>query len=178
MSDSMSGDGSRAEDLCLACGLCCNGVIFADVRLQPGDDAARLRALGLRVFASRAATGAPGFKQPCAALAGCSCRVYAERPGYCREFECLLLQRVKAGRLERRAALAIIGVARERVERVRRLLRELGDGDETLALSARFRRTAARLEKVGLDEVKADLFGELTLAVHDLNLAVKEAFYP
>src|SRR5438132_2396309 len=42
-------NGFVAEDLCLECGLCCNGVIFADVRLQPGDDPKRLKALGLAV---------------------------------------------------------------------------------------------------------------------------------
>src|SRR6266581_3782971 len=86
--------------LCLSCGLCCNGVIFADVKLQPSDDASRLRALGLRISTPHSKFRTPTFDQPCAALGGCRCRIYAERPRYCREFECVLFKSVKAGRLE------------------------------------------------------------------------------
>jgi hypothetical protein len=47
-----------------------------------------------------------------------------------------------------------------------------------MALSIRFRRTARRLEEVGLDAQAADTYGRLTLAMHDLNLLLSEAFYP
>src|SRR5437868_1476023 len=96
-----STDNSSA--LCLECGLCCNGVIFADVRLQRGDDPGRLRALGLPIATPHAPSSAsplrktggvpaPRFAQPCAALDGCRCRIYADRPAYCRQFDCLLLK--------------------------------------------------------------------------------------
>lgn len=193
MNPAQAQHGSAAEDICLTCGLCCNGVIFADVRLQPGDNAARLQALGLPLRAptqrrSEAASTAgaiapsaerlPRFTQPCAALEGCRCRIYAERPQYCREFECLLLKSVKAGRTPRAEAWRIIRTARQRADTVRRLLRELGDAEEQLPLSARFRRMSKRLQTAGLDEPKAELYGELTLAVHDLNLLLSQAFYP
>ncbi len=35
------------SQLCPNCGLCCNGVLFADVELRKGDDAKRLMKLGL-----------------------------------------------------------------------------------------------------------------------------------
>jgi hypothetical protein len=176
-----------AGELCLTCGLCCNGGLFADVKLQPGDNPAQLRALGLpltplRKSASGAAAPEAGhrlrFAQPCAALDGCRCRLYPDRPHYCREFECLLLQSVQTGRTEKAAALRIIRTAVQRADRVRFLLRELGDDEEQLRLAARFRRMARRVEREGLDEPRADLYGQLTLAVHDLNLLLSEAFYP
>ena len=210
MSD-VGSNGARAEDLCLDCGLCCNGVIFARVQLQAEDNAGRLHALGLPV-SKRASTraqptavnagphnfSAPGcnlsipaptsvpvaglrggyFPQPCAAWEGCRCKIYAERPQYCRQFECTLLKRLKAGRIQRHDALEIIKNARQRAEKVRRLLGESGDIDEHLALSVRFRRTCRRLETSGLTEETAAIFGELTLAVHDLNLLLSQAFYP
>ena len=177
---------AAAEGLCLACGLCCNGVIFADVRLQPGDDAERLRSLGFPLEPLGPRQGAEAgrsshalrFCQPCAALEGCRCRSYAERPRHCRDFECVLLKSVRAGRTSRNAALGIIRAARGRAAEVRRLLRQLGDTDEQLPLSSRFRQTARRVEQQGLDEDAAELFGRLTLAVHDLNLLLGDAFYP
>ena len=152
--------------------------------MQAGDDPARLQALGLAFGRSGRATALDSalrtlkFKQPCAAHAGCRCRIYPERPQYCREFECVLLKSVKAGQTQPGAALGIIRAAHQRAEKVRRLLRELGDSNETVALGARFRRMARRLEKVGLDEPTADTYAQLTLAVHDLNLLLSQAFYP
>jgi len=169
---------STAESICLKCGLCCNGVIFADVKLQPGEDSTRLRSLGLAVSAPRAANRAPRLKQPCSAFDGCRCRIYAERPSHCSSFECLLLRNLKAGRLERAAALRIIGTARDRAEKVRQDLRALGDVDESTALGARFRRTTQRMETLALDEEKSEIYARLTLAVHVLNLLTRSAFYP
>ncbi len=166
------------EQLCPACGLCCNGVIFANLALQPDDDLARLRALDLPVRNSPSAVRPPHLAQPCAAFDGCRCRVYADRPRYCRDFECVLLKSVKAGGTEPAAALRIIRTARERADRVRRLLRALGDTDDHLPLSTRFRRAGKRLREQELSEEAADMYGQLTLAVHDLNLLLGDAFYP
>ncbi|HXT12069.1 MAG TPA: YkgJ family cysteine cluster protein [Candidatus Angelobacter sp.] len=168
-------DPNDPNSLCLECGLCCNGVIFADVQLQLGENAERLRALGLAFVASKKAEK---FKQPCNAFDGCRCRIYAERPTYCRQFECLLLKSVKAGRTDPSAALRTIRTALQRVKKVKTLLRDLGDAEESLALSKRFRRMQRRLESSGLDEETAETFGDLTLAVHDLNMLLAEAFYP
>lgn len=164
--------------LCLSCGLCCNGVIFADVKLQPGDDASRLRALGLPVTQPRGSRSQPRFVQPCAALDGCRCRAYAERPQHCRQFECVLFKSVAAGRTEPSAALRLVRTAHKRAEKVRTLLRELGYKDEQVSLGLRFRRTARRVQRSALDENTAAIYGELTLAVHDLNLLISQAFYP
>jgi len=168
-----------SSQLCLECGLCCNGVIFARGQLQPGDDVARLKSLGLRLAArSRSPAADRKFIQPCAAFDGSRCNIYCERPQYCREFECLLLENVQAGRLESKAALRIIRTARQKADKVKLLLRNLGEEDEAAALSIRFRRVKRRVESGALDDETADLFGELTLAVHDLNLLLGEAFYP
>ena len=167
-----------SEQLCPGCGLCCNGVIFANLALQPGDSSARLRSLGLPVRNSHSALRPPHLTQPCAAFDGCRCRVYADRPKYCRQFECVLLKRVKAGQTVPAAAGRIIRTARARADKVLRLLRALGDADEQLPLSARFRRTSRRLKEHELDKETADAYGQLTLAFHDLNLLLGDSFYP
>ena len=167
----------QPEDLCLACGLCCNGAIFADVQLLAGDDAERLTELGL-VLKCAGANRNPKFAQPCVAHDGCRCRIYNERPAYCREFDCALLKSFKCSGVPRETALEIISTARGRVALVKELLRELGDTEANLSLAARFRRTAKRLERRKPDKANSDLFGRLTLAVHDLNHLIEEKFYP
>jgi Fe-S-cluster containining protein len=175
LNPSMESTAVPEEKLCLSCGLCCNGVIFADVRLQPHDDKEKLEKLGLDFSLSTARVAR--FRQRCSALDGCRCRIYSERPEHCRSFECLLLKRVKAGQLAPDAALEVIATGIERVEKVRSLLCELGDHDEDLPLGARFQRTARRLEKRRLTEQMAGIYGQLTLAFHDLNLFISEVFY-
>jgi Fe-S-cluster containining protein len=148
------------------------------VKLQPGEAAERLRALGLPVSDSQSPARQPRLHQPCAAFDGCRCRVYAERPQYCREFECLLLKSVKAGATAPAAALRTIRTARQRADKVTRLLQALGDSDEHFALSARFRRTARRLEAAERDTKTARLYSKLSLAMHELNLLLSQTFYP
>ena len=79
-----------SDTLCLQCGLCCNGVLFADVKLRPADDPERLKAGGLPV---RGKGKNLGFAQPCAALQpDGKCCVYQDRPAMCRQFECGVLK--------------------------------------------------------------------------------------
>ena len=182
---------SVAEKLCLTCGLCCNGVIFADVRLQRGDDAARLKALGFRLWSlpGKPKTASPGtkekrgvlpkkFNQPCSAFDGCHCRIYADRPKYCRTFDCALLKKVIEGEAKPSEALGLIETARRRAEKVRQLLRKIGDKNEHMALSLRFRQTVRRIQQGAVDSHTASLFSQLTLAMQDLNFLLSESFYP
>lgn len=166
------------EQLCLACGLCCDGTLFGHVRLAPGDDPKRLKALGLPVTVSRAKTPVTFMRQPCSALcADRTCRVYADRPGQCRTFECGVFQGAQAGRIKFAAALRAVRQARRRADKIRRLLRELGDADEHRSLIDRFRRTQQRMESGGADRATADTFAALSLAMHHFDLLAREKFY-
>lgn len=166
------------EQLCRACGLCCDGTLFDLVKLERGDDAGKLKALGLPVATSRGKTPVARFPQPCSALCeDRSCRLYAERPWQCRTFECRLFQEAKAGQITFAAALPLVQHARRRADKVRRLLRELGDKDEHRALGERFHRTSERLESGNADETAKAKFADLSLAVHRLKLLLHDRFY-
>lgn len=167
-----------AEDLCLSCGLCCDGALFDFVKLEPADDARKLQQLGLSVKVSRGRVPVARFPQPCAALCqDRTCRIYLDRPRQCQEFECGVLKDAKAGQITYAAGLREVTKARRRADKVRRLLRELGDTDEHRALGERFHRTSERLEAGGIaEEVKAK-YADLTLAVHQFKLQVADKFY-
>jgi uncharacterized protein len=172
----MRSTGPVAEQLCVACGLCCNGVLFKDVELQQGDAADRLKALGLPLERLRCKAR---FAQPCLALGDdCRCRIYADRPRRCREFECALFKEVQAGRVESAAALRTIRAALQRADKVQRLLQKLGDTDVQVALSLRFKRMHRRLEASPPDEDTAAMFADLSLALHDLNRLLQRDFFP
>ena len=121
--------------LCPRCGLCCNGVLFADVELRKTDRTTALAKRGLTVF-QRGRHRV--LAQPCACFDGQHCEIYRDRPAHCQAFECGLLQRVSAGEITAAAALKTIAQAKRKVARVESLLQKLGEEDASPALTERY----------------------------------------
>ncbi len=161
----------------MSCGLCCNGVIFGDVKVRRREEAERLLALGLPI---RPATARPyaTCAQPCAAYDGQRCRVYANRPQHCRDFECLLLQKVQGGSVKPAAALRLIRRTKKLADQVSQLIQELGGAESGKSLRAQFRSLAGKLARTKLDQNTAAKYARLTLAFQDLNLLLSSEFYP
>jgi Fe-S-cluster containining protein len=161
------------EQLCPKCGLCCNGVLFADVKLRKGDDAQRLAELGLSLVKKGRQRA---FAQPCACFDGKLCRVYAERPMRCRTFECGLLKRVQAGELDAGAVLETIAQAKRQVEYICELLRCAGSDDKRLALSQRYGQAMSGPVDLSGGKVSAGLPGKLMTTYRDLMQTLQRDF--
>jgi Fe-S-cluster containining protein len=173
----------QSEDICLTCGLCCNGVIFGDVKLLPQDPVDQLVSLGIPLFESHSKNGGTGtqgwrFVQPCAAFDGCRCRIYPSRPSYCVQFECLVLKNLNSASLSKEEALRIILRAKRQAKKVDKLLGALGDTDRMLSIGERFHRTAKHVEQGEAEPKIAEIFGKLTVAFHELNVLLQTHFYP
>jgi uncharacterized protein len=112
------------DQLCTRCGLCCDGSLFADVELAGSAEAAGLEVMGLEIEEDDA-DGAL-LVQPCAALRGKRCGIYAHRPDCCRTFECRLLQDARRGAVSVGDAVALIAETLKRIRHVRKLVAELG----------------------------------------------------
>jgi len=137
-----------ATALCLSCGLCCDGTLFRFVPLEP-EEAKRLEG--------RVTPYEGGMAQPCLALDGVKCRVYADRPSVCRKFRCLALQQLEAGEISgedahefiqetlgRRASLAQALGMEDEIEAVRRARDEANAGtlaEESLRALERLSRS-------------------------------------
>jgi Fe-S-cluster containining protein len=161
------------DQLCPNCGLCCDSTLFADVELRASDDPRRLRQLGL-TLAKKGRTKL-AFAQPCACFDGRLCGIYADRPNRCRAFDCGLLKRVAAGEMTAKAALKKITEAKQLAERVRALLRLLGQRDEEMALTHRYGEAMSAPIDLA-DEAGAERHGELMLAVNDLMTRLQRDF--
>jgi Fe-S-cluster containining protein len=122
------------DTLCTRCGLCCDGTLFADVELGPAE-AVRLEIMGMEVEDDGTKAGL--LSQPCAALKGKRCGIYAHRPKCCRVFECRLLQDAQRGAVTVERALVRITRAHEQIAHVRELLVQLGKRDGRLPLKER-----------------------------------------
>lgn len=164
---------SAASRLCAACGMCCNGVMFHTVRLQPRDSAKELSALGLKLKRKK---GANYILQPCPAFRGSHCSIYAARPERCRVFECRQLQRVSAGEITEARALARIQEAQRRVAEVAALLEKAGRTNPKRPLSKRCEKIAAEPLDPSSDPAAVQLRVELARAMQELDALLDQEF--
>ena len=129
------------DTLCTNCGLCCDGTLFADVELVGQAEVTRLEIMGTDIENEGRNMGL--LSQPCAALRGTRCGIYAHRPKCCRVFQCHLLQNAQRGTVTVELALDQIADAREQIRQVRARLLRLGNRDEGLPIKERCAETLA-----------------------------------
>ncbi len=116
------------------------------------------------------------FAQPCSCLVNGLCRIYADRPQRCATFDCGLLKRVQAGKLTAPVALKRIAEAKRRAEEVLRLVRQLGNNDETAPLNQRYADVIAQPIDMSADETEIERRGELMMAVSKLVESLERDF--
>ncbi len=162
----MSAACSAASRLCTACGLCCNGVLFHTVRLQPRDSAKDLTALGMKLKRKK---GQRYILQPCPAWRAAGCTIYESRPERCRLFECQQLQRVAHGKISEPEALEKIREAQRLVEKLNTLMDQAGRTDPRRPLTKRFEKVTAEPVEAAWDAAGAELRAELTGTMRQLD---------
>lgn len=164
---------SAASRLCAACGMCCNGVMFHYVRLQPRDSAKDLAALGLKLKRKK---GANFILQPCPRFQNTCCSIYALRPERCRLFECRQLGRVAAGEITEAAALEAIHDVQRRVAEMNALLEKAGSTNTKRPLARRYEKAIAEPLDPSSDEETKSLRTQLTHAMQDLDALLDRDF--
>ena len=157
----------------MECGLCCNGVMFHTVRLQPADSPKALAALGLRLKRKK---GAHYILQPCPAWQDCQCSIYPARPERCRVFACRQLQGVEAGEIPVAAALEKIRDVQRRVREIDVLLARAGRTDAKRPLARRCEKILAEPLDGSADQEAASLRDDLVRAQRELETVLDADF--
>src|SRR5262245_34179947 len=100
-------DGS---ELCLQCGLCCDGTLFYQARLRVGEEDL-VESLGLEIEPKP--DGGIGMPLPCPKLIDGACSLYTVgRPAVCGEYQCSLLIGYQAGTANLSEVLPIVQLVR------------------------------------------------------------------
>jgi hypothetical protein len=109
-----------ATILCKSCGLCCNGKLFAWVKLR-SPEVASATSLGLNVIGSHPKNR--GFNQPCPLWNGL-CTIYTspDYPRSCRTYQCKLLKRLLDGSNSLSEAITVVQQAKKMIQTVESLL--------------------------------------------------------
>ena len=164
---------TAASRLCSQCGLCCNGVMFHTVRMQPADSPKALASLGLKLKRKR---GANYILQPCPAFCGSHCAIYESRPERCRIFECRQLKRVAAGVITEPAARENIRQVQLKVAELDDLLKTAGAGATKRPLAKRFEKATAEPLDESSDIAAIEFRSRLTAAMRELDAILDREF--
>lgn len=94
-------------NICIQCGLCCDGSIFSCAKIDPHDDLTLLKQMGVQSVMDG---DAPIFLLPCGGQEGKLCGLYndARRFKVCKKFKCRLLKRYTSGEISYGEAVHII----------------------------------------------------------------------
>ena len=153
--DSVAKRTRGGSELCLACGLCCNGALHTSVPVRP-EHIQLVRNLGLTI--EKTDDHKLGFLQPCPLYQKDRCSAYPHHPPTCQEYRCALLQRYENGDVTLEDSLAITRTAKELLVGAARLgvgavsgeslrfeLAQSWDGEHGLRGSGALRRANAEL---------------------------------
>jgi uncharacterized protein len=168
---------TNSSDICVACGLCCDGQLFDHGRMHPGEQPL---CASLGMGTEEPADDFPRFLLPCPRHSKeTGCTVYDRRPITCRNFRCRLLKKHDAQRVSDEEALAIIGnvKALDWHQTLRPALLELApEANGTVG-----RHLALAQEAIAASPDPADLrrrFGLVLMRTAALSNLLNSHFYP
>lgn len=103
---------SDSSNICLSCGICCEGVIIGFVEVNKQE----LSAVQ-KVMTVEEANGAGFFLQPCKQFCD-GCGIYEDRPKNCASYDCGLLKSVQTQQTPVAEALDIIAQAKKQIRAI------------------------------------------------------------
>lgn len=104
---------AESLNVCLSCGLCCDGTVIGFVQLN------RSEFLALKdIMELEEGNGEGLFLMPCANLGKAGCTIYSKRPKQCAKFECGLLKAIDQKELQIESAIEIIKLVKTKKEAI------------------------------------------------------------
>jgi len=98
---------AESGNICIECGLCCDGSMFKHARIDKSDDLTFLKQLGVESVVVR---DKQFFQLPCNWQEGKRCSLYhdSRRFKVCKYFKCRLLKQYISGKISYHVAMTII----------------------------------------------------------------------
>ena len=108
------------ENICLACGLCCDGTLIGHVQLKQEEVPALSGIMDLEGDKENGF-----FLHPCQKYCE-GCTIYQDRPVQCASFKCGLLKSVEQGKTDYNSALRSVEELKQRREGIEQSLTKSG----------------------------------------------------
>ena len=119
---------SKGSQLCLSCGLCCQGLLHDHADLET-DETELANQLGLPFHPGSSDSRA--FSLPCPLYKDDKCSVYPNRPKVCGNYQCDLLKKLLQGMISFEKATALVKSAKDLMRAIRK---QLGPGDPSQSI--------------------------------------------
>ncbi|MHA4742246.1 hypothetical protein [Dyadobacter sp. MSC1_007] len=165
----MSDSKNEISDLCVSCGMCCDGTLFASGQVRDEADRSIADGLEMTTFELK---GKLFFKQPCHHFSSC-CTVYGEqRPHVCSAFFCNPVRKHKRGEQTFEDASQQVHwllEQRDKLMKIASQFPELKDLD--------FRSLKDKLEEYAEDSEKVSLYKHLYLIFY-IFLDLRDRYFP
>jgi uncharacterized protein len=97
-----------STNICLACGLCCDGTLIGFVQLSHEELPAIKKLMDIEEASSDGV-----FIQPCSKYCN-GCTIYLDRPKQCARYDCELLKSLQRKELDYNSAVEIVDEAKQR----------------------------------------------------------------
>jgi hypothetical protein len=166
---------SLASDLCLSCGMCCNGTLFNYAPLNDGEHETVVR---LEISSrSEVAKDKTSFSLPCSRLDGARCTCYGEgRPAICGDYACKLLVSLVDGTTPFAEAQKLVIRTREISDRVRKQLESEVENDGRQSIFQLTRALSKRMNAAPDPRTFRRERGELFLGLATLRMSLESHF--
>ena len=100
---------SDPTNICLSCGLCCDGTLIGFVQLESEELSSVRKLMEIEETEENGM-----FFLPCNKLGCNGCNIYSQRPKACRNFECGVLKSVEKKELSFDKATEVIAVVKQK----------------------------------------------------------------
>jgi len=158
------------NELCLACGLCCQGYLHSKAAL--GDmERSRAEMLNMEISEKK---GKFFFVLPCPHHRRNFCTIYEDRFNVCRRYECALLEKWSCGEVSWDSALETIETLRARFQQIKSKSPVPLPSLTIKSLSDVVRQIKEDPESPGIREEHREFLLDYTI----LKLSIDRFFYP
>ncbi|HNT58159.1 MAG TPA: YkgJ family cysteine cluster protein [Syntrophales bacterium] len=158
------------NELCLACGLCCQGYLHSKAAL--GDmERSRAKMLNMEISEKK---GKFFFVLPCPHHRRNFCTIYEERFNVCRRYKCALLEKWSCGEVSWDSALETIETLRARFQQIKSKSPVPLPSLTIKSLSDVVRQIKEDPESPGIREEHREFLLDYTI----LKLSIDRFFYP
>ena len=164
---------NQASELCLACGMCCNGVLHKVAYLAP-QEISFAESLGLTTHSSPEKST---FQLPCPCWQKGRCRVYPLRPNVCDTYRCKLLRGLDTQEITLDTALTHVRQAQVLIEEIEAIIGDYStSGSTSDSIWTRLQRFADQ-QSFNVESVEfAQAFPTLKLKVSTLHWLLQRHF--
>jgi hypothetical protein len=161
---------SDTTNICLSCGICCDGTLIGFVQLVQ-EEIPRVKE-----FMEIEEEGGQGFfLHPCSKFCG-SCTIYADRPSNCDKFNCKLLKSVEQQEKEFDAAVELVEVVKQKKLALEKKLTILDIDLESPSFYFKMIELKKQLQKMQFEDALTQGHLELSSNLNALDSLVHKEF--